>query len=96
MSSRRRLLSNGAPAVRLQFLAGRLHALGPRPLYEFLKELVERDRIDLVARLERYARLDPSALEAIGGCEFPPSVADITWTFCREPLKADPPVGLDA
>jgi hypothetical protein len=83
MSSRPRLLSNGAPTIRLQFLAGRLYDLGPRPLYELLKELVERDGIDLVASLEGYARLDPSIVQALRGRDLRPGVHYVTRTFPR-------------
>ena len=38
----------------------------------------------------------PEAMRTIGGCEIPPPVLDITWTFRREPLKADPPLEPDA
>jgi hypothetical protein len=49
----------GAKGVRLQYLARRLHALGERPLFEFLTEL-ERGA-DLHNALERYACLAPLA-----------------------------------
>jgi hypothetical protein len=47
-----------APAsiARLRRLAERLHALGPRPLFEFLREIVAG--ADPMARLERYAELE--------------------------------------
>jgi hypothetical protein len=51
--------------ARLQCLAGRLHALGPRPTYEFLKEVAAG--ADLLDRLEVYARLDPDFIRAFGG-----------------------------
>jgi hypothetical protein len=44
-----------AAQARLQFLAARLHALGPKPLFHFLDE-VERGE-PLRAHLERYAAL---------------------------------------
>jgi hypothetical protein len=90
----RRPLPNGAPAWRLRHLAQHLHDLGPRALYEFLRELLDRQMPDaqaFVDRLERYARLPPEAMRAIGGYEIPPPVLDITWTFRREPLEPDPP-----
>ena len=52
------------PLVRLQYLAGRLHALGPRPTYELLRELAAG--ADLLNRLEVYARLDPDMVRALG------------------------------
>ena len=51
-----------------------LHRLGPRALLEFLLE-IGRERLlraDLEVRLRRYAALDPGAVEALGGDQFPP------------------------
>jgi hypothetical protein len=45
--------------ARLRLLADRLHQLGPRPLYEFLRELMAG--ADLLPRLETYAGLSPLA-----------------------------------
>ena len=55
--------------VRLQRLAARLHALGPRATYEFLRELPTSPR--LLNRLEAYARLDPDTVWALGGDVLP-------------------------
>jgi hypothetical protein len=44
------------PRVRLTYLAGCLHSLGPRPLLEFLIELDAG--ANLHERLERYAALE--------------------------------------
>jgi len=55
-----------APRVRA------LHALGPRPLYEFLAELTAGDAVltaDIEIQLDRYARLDPATVEALDGRE---------------------------
>jgi hypothetical protein len=60
--------------VRLRYLARRLHALGERPLFEFLKEL--EAGADLRARLERYARLDPELIRSLGGDQFAVGVID--------------------
>ena len=57
------------PPVRLQYLAARLHALGPRATYELLRELIAG--ADPFNRLEVYARLDPKILRALGGDELP-------------------------
>ena len=48
-----------APAhvARLRYPAEHLHGLGPRPLFEFLREIV--DDADPMERLERYTELDP-------------------------------------
>jgi hypothetical protein len=43
------------PDARLRHLARRLHALGERPLYEFIREVVAGR--DLIEHLERYADL---------------------------------------
>ncbi len=53
----------------------KLHALGPRPIAEFLGELgAERSIRSIIDRkLERYAALDPEALEATGGNDFWPA-----------------------
>jgi hypothetical protein len=59
-------------ALRLQFLAGRLHALGPRSTFEFLAEIA--GGADMFERLERYARLDPDIVHALGGDVMPPVV----------------------
>ena len=57
---------------RLQFLAERLHKLGPRALHEFIIELATAHGASVVDRLEVYAALDPEILRAIGGHKFPP------------------------
>jgi hypothetical protein len=46
-------------AARLRLLAGRIHRLGPRPLYELLRELV--DGAEVLPRLEAYAALSSLA-----------------------------------
>jgi hypothetical protein len=47
------------PRARLAYLAIRIHALGPRPLYELFREL--EAGAPLIERLERYAALFPLA-----------------------------------
>jgi hypothetical protein len=47
-------------AARLRFLATRLHALGPKPLFHFLGEI--ENGAPLRPLLERYARLFPLAV----------------------------------
>jgi hypothetical protein len=54
--------------LRLQFLAGRLHALGPRPLFHFLDDL-ERGA-DMWSILEVYGRLPAEFIKANGGDKF--------------------------
>jgi hypothetical protein len=59
------------PPERLQFLAARIHELGPRPLYELCREL-ERGA-ELHPALEKYAALAPLAdfIRAHGGDRLP-------------------------
>jgi hypothetical protein len=71
-------LSNGAqsrneiPIARLQYLASRIHKLGPRPLFELLRELALG--ADLMFVLERYARIAPLAgfITQLNGDRLPP------------------------
>jgi hypothetical protein len=58
---------------RLRYLAGCVHSLGPRALYELLREL--EAGADLHERLERYCQLRPLApfIAAFGGRELPPA-----------------------
>jgi hypothetical protein len=60
------------PLSRLQYLARKIHGLGPRPLYELLCELA--DGAELASALERYARLGPLAgfVAGLGGDQLPP------------------------
>jgi hypothetical protein len=60
---------SGVDPARLRHLARRLHALGERPLYELMRELVAG--ADPVARLEVYCRIDPVILAALGGDVLP-------------------------
>jgi len=43
--------------------------LGERPVYEYLKEVV--DGANAVDRLEAFARLDPAVVAALGGSALP-------------------------
>lgn len=81
MSARARVraLPNGAPSVRLRFLAQRLHELGSRSIHGLLGQILKGD--DVVATLENYARFDPRVMEAFGGRDLPPPMRDITWTL---------------
>jgi hypothetical protein len=60
------------PISRLQYMANRIHKLGPRPLYELLRELAQG--ADLAAALERYARLEPLTgfIVHLNGDQLPP------------------------
>ncbi len=60
--------------VRYHMLVTRLHALGPRPTGELLLEVIggdERLRDDVFALLERYTRLTPEEVRAVGADVFP-------------------------
>jgi hypothetical protein len=59
------------PPERLRYLAGRLHGLGARPLFEFLREI--EAGADLHERLEQYASLAPLAgfIRAMDGDQLP-------------------------
>ena len=62
--------------VRLPVLAEHLHGLGLRPVAECLLEIAGNDdgaRVMLLAVLERYAKLDPATVRAVGGDVFPPT-----------------------
>ena len=52
---------------RLRQLAQHLHRLGPRPTFEFLREVAAG--ADLYERLEQYARLDPAIVKYLGASE---------------------------
>jgi hypothetical protein len=56
-------------ALRLRCLAGRIHSLGPRPLYELFCELSASPTV--IARLETYASLDFETLDRFGGQDLP-------------------------
>ena len=57
------------PDVRLQYLAARLHALGPRSTYELFREIAAG--ADLFNRLEVYVLLDPDIVRALGADVLP-------------------------
>ena len=63
--------------ARLPALVGHLHALGVRPVAELLLEHVgddEQARDTLLLLLEKYGRLNPAVVQAVGGDTFPPAV----------------------
>jgi hypothetical protein len=59
------------PTARLRLLAAKLHALGPRPLFEFLHDVINGG-FDPVERLERYAALDADFIRDLRGDLLPP------------------------
>ena len=69
--------------ARLPGLVAHLHALGVRPTAELLIEHVgasEQAQNDLLLLLEKYARLSPAIVEAVGGDRFPPAVFSVGST----------------
>ena len=71
-----RFLDKRLVDVRYHMLVTRLHALGPRPCGELLLEVIgsdERLRDDVFALLERYTRLTPAEVQAVGADVFPPA-----------------------
>jgi len=59
-------------ALRLRFLAGRIHALGPRPLFEIMCELSGSSTA--LDRFEAYAAMNSETLNRFGGRELPPAI----------------------
>jgi hypothetical protein len=58
--------------ARLNFLACRLHGLGPKPLFYFLDEVERGEPLRL--HLERYAALPANFIKIYGGDRFTPSL----------------------
>ena len=56
--------------VRLRYLAQRLHALGPRPLFHFIDEIEGAT----IYAPQRYASLPADFIKANGGDRFAPSL----------------------
>jgi hypothetical protein len=63
---------NEIPVARLKRLAAIIHRLGPRPLFELLREVEAGS--DLLRTLERYAKLGPLTdfIVHLGGDQLPP------------------------
>jgi hypothetical protein len=59
------------PTARIRYLAAHMHSLGPRPLAEYLTEIIAG--ADPMARLERYAELDADVVRRLGADRMPPS-----------------------
>jgi hypothetical protein len=57
------------PRERLAHLARRIHTLGPRPLYELLRE--REAGAPLHERLEKYAALPADFIRELGGDRLP-------------------------
>jgi hypothetical protein len=74
MTERRRLpncrVSVSSSDIVFRHQCELLHALGPRPTFELLREIL--NGADLVERLPVYARINPEILYALGGDSMPP------------------------
>ena len=59
--------------LRLARLADQLHELGPRAVFELLREVLGAHAIadDTLERLERYAKLDPVTVALVGARDIP-------------------------
>ncbi len=78
-----RFLDRRLRDVRYRLLVGRLHALGERQTGELLQEVIggdERLHDDVFALLERYTRLTPEEVQAVGADVFPPAVFEVANT----------------
>lgn len=63
---------NALTDVRLKHLARRIHALGPRPIFELFHELLAG--ADVCERIEAFAEIDADLVRDHGANEFPPSL----------------------
>ncbi len=78
-----RFLDRRLLKVRYQILVNNLHALGPRPTGELLLEVIgddDRLRDDVFALLERYTRLTPAEVQAVGADVFPLAIFEVANT----------------
>ena len=69
-----RFLDRRLLKVRYRLLVNNLHSLGPRPTGELLLEVIggdDRLRDDVFALLERYTRLTPEEVQAVGADVIP-------------------------
>jgi hypothetical protein len=62
-------------AVRRQHLARLLHACGPRPVFEAMKEVAAGRNLDDV--LLDYARIGPTVFHAVGTADFPSTARNL-------------------
>ena len=58
--------------LRRQRLVEHLHRLGPAPLGHFLREV--ENGASISDHLERYAKIDPEFVRALGGDRFAPAM----------------------
>lgn len=62
-------------ALRIRALTQHLYRLGERPVFEWACEV--GGGADPLARLERYAQLDPDTVHVLGGDVLPPIIRRI-------------------
>lgn len=72
LARRVRLRREADARLPRQRLVSHLHRLGPSPLGHFLREI--EAGANVAERLDRYARLDPDFVRALGGDRFAPIV----------------------
>ena len=75
--SRPKPLGGPLSDLRRDRLVLHLHRLGPKPISEYLKELVGNDdglQADALFLLEKYAVLDPGIVRALDADDFAPAV----------------------
>jgi hypothetical protein len=63
------------PWSRAYLLGARIHDLGPRALAELLIEILSG--CDALARIEKYAELDPAIVAAVGARDLPPAARTV-------------------
>jgi hypothetical protein len=63
------------PRSRAYLLGARIHDLGPRALAELLIEILSG--CDALARIEKYAELDPAIVAVVGARDLPPAARTV-------------------
>jgi len=76
MTTNTSITAASSVALRLHHLAGCIHRLGPRPLYELMREVVALSSAAF-DRLEAYAGIDPDILDHFGGRDLPPTISRV-------------------
>jgi hypothetical protein len=61
--------------IRLKYLAGRIHQLGPAPLYYLLSDIEQQSSGDLRELFEQYAQLPAELIKVYRGDQFAPPVS---------------------
>jgi hypothetical protein len=63
-------MNSSSSDIQFRHLCGRLHALGPRPMFELLREIAAGK--DLLDRLPIYAAMDGYTVRLLGADKMPP------------------------